>query len=830
MNAFEALSQQQAGGPALPPPVPAPTTPGPMGAMPPASPTSFAPPMDVIRRVAFENQVPPEDIYGIAKTESNFNPQARSPKGAIGPMQLMPDTAAGLGVVDPNDPEQNYEGGAKYYRQQLDAFGGDRAKALEAYNAGPGRVAKAAKAGLPLPAETQAYVPKVEKARGEFTLPDSAVEQANEQVYRPEPQTPPPPMQLTDKAGTPKPPQNAIQALQGQQPPSPLRTFMDNPEQAITAGVDMVKHGAQWAREHPREAGRLALELAAMTGGALLAPEVAVPVAAARFPTLLARFTGLMSKVGGAAVGGAAGSLASETFDPSGSPQKAIEKAEQAAQAGGLGEGAGQAAVRTTQGLLAPYRSRLTPDAVRTKEILDAQRGPTDTRAIPPSTLVDSPGFNIAEKSLAATMGGGVITKGKEQAEQLAIRALRTYPDQFGSQGGTQVERSQRIQGRYQQELEAFKARMDAGYATVDRLNAQNPMYVDLRPVKQMAIGRWLEHEQGLLDPGTTKFVEDILNKPDFVPFQAAARLRSDALKRRDPDVAVQGQVSALGESLSRVVDQQMDLAGQRLNPQALAAWRLVNRMYKGDPARGIVGIQQFEDPAIARLMQGSPDQLAPSLFGKNRPVRMDALKQMLGRPADITEFRRLFTEHLVTEAGADPSGKTLSNVLFKYGDTLESVMGRQHANDLRAIATAMERAQGGSFGAQSQGLIRVGQGSVAMSMMYSNMQPGRAAAVMIIPGALSWLLMRPQVAHWLSIGYNLPPTAREAIKVAARIKALAKADKMPVYEVPASWFEGEGPPPGAPPLPVQPPAGHQPPPLAAPPAIGTTVSGPRRP
>ena len=120
-----------------------------MGAMPPPSPTSFAPPMDVIRRVAFENQVPPEDIYGIAKTESNFNPQARSPKGAIGPMQLMPDTAAGLGVVDPNDPEQNYEGGAKYYAQQLKAFGGDRAKALEAYNAGPGRVAKATKANLP---------------------------------------------------------------------------------------------------------------------------------------------------------------------------------------------------------------------------------------------------------------------------------------------------------------------------------------------------------------------------------------------------------------------------------------------------------------------------------------------------------------------------------------------------------------------------------------------------------------------------------------------------------------------------------------------------------
>ena len=192
----------------------------------------------------------------------------------------------------------------------------------------------------------------------------------------------------------------------------------------------------------------------------------------------------------------------------------------------------------------------------------------------------------------------------------------------------------------------------------------------------------------------------------------------------------------------------------------------------------------------------------SPRPVRQNRPVRMESMKRCSA--ADTTEFRRLFTEHLVTEAGAEPSGKTLANVLFKYGDTLEAVMGRQHANDLRAIATAMERAQGNTMGQQGQGLIRIGQGSVAMSMVYSNMQPGRAAAVMLIPGALSWMLMRPQVATGCPSA-TLPPTAKEAIKVVARIKALAKADQMPIYEVPASWLE-QGPPAGAPPLPVQPP------------------------
>jgi soluble lytic murein transglycosylase-like protein len=112
-----------------------------------------------IQAAAQKHGIDPALLTGLVRQESNFNPNARSPAGATGLTQLMPGTAASLGVTDSTDPAQALDGGAMYLKQQLEAFGGDERKALAAYNAGPGAVQKFG--GIPPYAETQEYVKKV---------------------------------------------------------------------------------------------------------------------------------------------------------------------------------------------------------------------------------------------------------------------------------------------------------------------------------------------------------------------------------------------------------------------------------------------------------------------------------------------------------------------------------------------------------------------------------------------------------------------------------------------------------------------------------------------
>ncbi|MBI2276156.1 MAG: lytic transglycosylase domain-containing protein [Dechloromonas sp.] len=126
---------------------------------PPVSPATRQHLASLVTAAAATHGLPEELLTAVIEVESNFNPGAISPKGAIGLMQLMPKTARHLAVADASDPAANIDGGARYLKELLGSFGNNLHLALAAYNAGPGTVRRTG--SIPPYSETQRYVPQV---------------------------------------------------------------------------------------------------------------------------------------------------------------------------------------------------------------------------------------------------------------------------------------------------------------------------------------------------------------------------------------------------------------------------------------------------------------------------------------------------------------------------------------------------------------------------------------------------------------------------------------------------------------------------------------------
>ncbi len=123
---------------------------------PPGNPKDYD---DIIKEASATHGVSTGLIKAVIQAESAFNPNAVSPKGAMGLMQLMPETSSDCGVSDPFDPRENIMGGTRYLKELMARYGSDMSLCLAAYNAGPGAVEKYN--CIPPYRETEDYVEKV---------------------------------------------------------------------------------------------------------------------------------------------------------------------------------------------------------------------------------------------------------------------------------------------------------------------------------------------------------------------------------------------------------------------------------------------------------------------------------------------------------------------------------------------------------------------------------------------------------------------------------------------------------------------------------------------
>jgi soluble lytic murein transglycosylase-like protein len=120
---------------------------------------------DVVDQIARNHALDPDLVHSVIRVESNYNPSAVSPKGALGIMQLVPSTARRFGVSNVFNPAQNIEGGVRYLKHLLELFNGNYPLALAAYNAGEAAVFRYGR--IPPYPETQSYVYQVGKKWGE---------------------------------------------------------------------------------------------------------------------------------------------------------------------------------------------------------------------------------------------------------------------------------------------------------------------------------------------------------------------------------------------------------------------------------------------------------------------------------------------------------------------------------------------------------------------------------------------------------------------------------------------------------------------------------------
>ncbi len=721
---------------------------------------------DLLTEQATALGIPPDLALAMVAQESGGRQDATSPKGAQGLFQLMPETAAELGV-DPADPIQNITGGLRYFKRQLDAHDGDVRLALAAYNAGPGAVAEAGGVVPDFP-ETQDYVARVlEGWRGGEPAPAAA-----------------------EAPAAPLP-----AAIAGEPEPEPTHAL----------GEDI------------RDVAESTLPVAGMMLGAAKGMAMGAPAGP---PGIF------LGGLAGAAVGGFSGEAVYQGLNFIGEKLGLVTPTEQTAEdvvrelaesanEGVMFEAFGQGLLGTlapvARRLLKPLRARLTQyadDALR-------EFPPNEGQAFLPSEVSESRALNIAEN-----VADGSIFGGGRIAEVQAARVARAESKVAGTleRIAPRVPEARAASGAGQHALTSI----DDAIASFRRI--ERPAWAKVReladdiPLSQTPettefIARLTGQEAGALAPNAG--VRAAQRVADLVGDTAIAELPESVQMAVRQALAAQGgtaaqlsagqftkTVSNLGQlvrGLRRAAardpskyNSQLGIAKKLLHtaradlestlaaasPEALRAYEratLISRL----------GNQRLYNDAVLKVVGTSPARIADTLLRRNNSEAINLITKAVGRQ-NMQPLRRVALEKIMRPDAVtrEINWQHVSRQLQSVGDdTLNALFPRGQAADLRRLSTLMNNLNRKPVsGVGRVGIMLTQWGAVAG--VFSGTFTVPSGAILLGPWAMARIMASPAGARYLTRGIQTPLGSREGIRNAVYLTALLQQQMEETPEV----------------------------------------------
>lgn len=749
--------------------------------------------------------LPPDLVLKMIDTESGWKPDAVSPKGARGLMQLMPDTAKALGVADPHDPAQAIPAGVAYLKTLVHQFHGDLHLGLAAYNAGPDAVTKYG--GVPPFPETQNYIRRI------TSLPTGAP------VGDPVPIQRPPlnirmklpvlaqasELQKATSIGPEAPPW--IQAARSTLPA--VGSMLGGAGGAAVGGV----------AGGPLGAGTGALAGAGFGGGVGEAAELALeagasytglsPLPPPSWDQIQARMigapgAGMMAEAAGQ-VGGkvmapfakgfdAEGRAAAQMFPESVTPgqvssSRAVQIGQNIAEGGMTRDLLG--------GKLAARSERLKSDVARKAfGIVEAHGGP-----ITPETAGTHFQDALAGNTQAFKQQADTLYAGVDQAAQ-GVRVPTTSMADFATQ---ELEKRAAIPG---------EVTGNSGLRLLKQVAAAGKPENTVAAETAASLG--LDESTLLTDPKYASLRQSLgLDAPmgADLSFKQAHYLRGQlsGLVRRakgeKDDV-----LSGVGQQLIKRLDAAMEESAKAAGGDLLTKFRTANEYYKS-------GMSRYQSELMRGLADEYPSQVVDKLFKPGAVETIREAKAAVG-PAAWQKVRASTTAKLLSDATNDQhgtiEGAKLLGELRKYGKPTMREVYEGSDQDLWQFATALERVQRNrtSIGKWAiQGAQIGAAGTLLASGAGDTAHAGAAAGVLLTPAVLSKIMGSRTGLKWLTAGLEAPRgtklAARAATHLAAQMVALGlteddggpPADEAPPEATPAAGppqrVRLDGPPPG---------------------------------